>query len=1031
VCGAAVLLAVGIVLLSPGAHRLVVKTSHQQASATVAGATGGAAADKPEPVVRARAVESYGRLPLSFEVNKGQTDPRVKFLSRGSGYSLFLTENEAVLSLRKPSAISHQLSAFSRSKPTGLVTQRSLSSVAALPGNLLPTTEQFKEGFAPRRGPSPDPETQTPAVLRMKLVGANERAKVTGLEELPGKSNYFIGNDPKKWRTNVPNYAKVKYANVYPGIDLVYYGNQGKLEYDFVVSPGADPRSIEFAIIADEQAGSRQKAAGSETESQSAIDNPKSSIPMPLRVAGNGDLVVGTEGGELIFHKPVIYQPHGLASGAGSSLVTRHSSLVEGRYRLDGENHIHFELGAYDRRRPVVIDPTLAYSTYLGGKNTDYGHGIAVDASGNAYVTGTTFSSNFPTTPGAFQTSFGGGEHAFVSKLNATGSALFYSTYLGGSGGDYGSGIAIDASGNAYVTGVTASSNFPTTPGAFQTTYGGGVEDAFVTELNATGSALVYSTYLGGSSTDYGNHLAVDASGSAYVTGGTWSSNFPTTPGAFQTTFVSSIDAFVSKLNASGSALLYSTYLGGVGKPYSMTEALAITVDASGNAYVTGHTDSSNFPTTPGAFQTTYGGGVEDAFVTELNATGSALVYSTYLGGSGGSGGFGIAVDASGNAYVAGGAGANFPTTPGAFQTTYGGADSFVSKLNAAGSALLYSTYLGGRGGPTNYVEAVGIGVDASGNAFVTGQTNSANFPTTPGAFQTTYSGGSADAFVSKLNAAGSALLYSTYLGGSYINVGIGIAVDASGNAYITGRAQSSKFPFPTTPGAFQTTYGGKGDAFVSKFSFGPVAFSKGGVVFFLRTVGTTSFIHHVTMTNTESVPLEITGITLAGTNSSDFVLLQNKCPSSLPAGKSCLIRVAFTPTAEGVRTAWISIADSAPDSPQLILLTGLGTFFDRVPASLSFGSQGVGTTSASETLTLTNAGPTVMTLSRIHIGGVDPGDFAIPTNTCGATLNPKASCTVSVTFTPTATGLRTGRVLIYDSAYGSPQRVSLSGNGT
>jgi hypothetical protein len=721
------------------------------------------------------AQEAYGKLPLSFEANQGQSDSRVKFLSRGSGYSLFLTGNEAVLALKQPGK---KASHGPHLQPASLPTRR--------------------------------PESGSEAVLRMRLVGANATAPVTGLEKLRGSSNYFIGNDPSKWRTNVPNYAKVKYTNVYPGVDLVYYGNQRQLEFDLVVQPGADPKAVRL----DFRAALNGKHAA-------------------LRINNKGDLVVGTKGEEVIFHKPLVYQ-----APTNDETRAADKELIDGKFVLTGTHQVRFQIAAYDRSRPLVIDPTLAYSTYLGGSGLDGGDisgGIAVDGSGNAYVTGFTTSTNFPTTPGAFQTTclsctpgtgFGGA--AFISKLNAAGSALLYSTYLGGSGGaGGGGGIAVDAAGNAYVTGSTNSGDFPTTPGAFQTTFGGGSLDGFVTKLNAAGSTLLYSTYLGGSGQDEGhNGIVVDASGNAYVTGRTFSSDFPITPGAFQTTSGGGSDAFVSKLNAAGSALLYSTYLGG--SNWESSEGIAI--DASGNAYVTGVTFSSNFPTTPGAFQTTSGGGgsrfgFEDAFVSKLNAAGSALLYSTYLGGSSFDESFGIAVDGSGNAYVTGDTGSsNFPTTPGAFRTTFGGGDfdAFVSKLNAAGSALLYSTYLGG-----SVVESgLGIAVDASGSAYVTGFTASSNFPTTPGAFQSTFGGGG-DAFVSKLNAAGSALLYSTYLGRSDRDQGRGIAINASGNAYVRGFTASSNFPvtpgnFPVTPGAFQTTSGGgDGDAFVSKFSFG------------------------------------------------------------------------------------------------------------------------------------------------------------------------------------------------------------------
>src|ERR1035441_8986022 len=520
------------------------------------------AAPRTEPALPPRVMDSYGKLPLSFEANRGQTARQVKFLSRGPGYTLFLTPDAAVLSLHRE---------------------------------------------------------KDNAVLRMKLLGANAPASVTGADALPGKSNYFIGSDPNQWRTNVPTYGAVKYAAVYPGIDLVYHGNQRLLEYDFLVAPGADPQAIGIRFQ-----GARK-----------------------LSVNREGALVIGLGGSEVIEPAPVVYQEIG-----------GQRQTVAGRYVLRGRGRVGFSVAEYDRSQPLVIDPTLVYSTYLGG--SDRANAIAVDASGNAYVTGITWSLNFPTTPGAFQTTLGGAEDAFVTKLNATGSALGYSTYLGGGvcegvidgGSDGGSGIAVDASGNAYVTGTTYSSDFPTTPGAFQTTpvYCSGCYTAFVSKLNATGSALAYSTYLGGSGGDLGYGIAVDASGNAYVTGATGSSNFPTTPGAFQTTpvFCSLCStAFVSKLNATGSALAYSTYLGGSGGDLGY----GIAVDAPGSAYVTGRTDSADFPTTPGAFQTAYEGN-EDVFVSKLNAAGSALVYSTYLGGTGRDDGYGIAVDEIGRAHV-------------------------------------------------------------------------------------------------------------------------------------------------------------------------------------------------------------------------------------------------------------------------------------------------------------------------------------------------------------------------------------------
>ncbi len=691
------------------------------------------------------AVVSYLKLPLRFEANRGQTDKRVRFISRGLGYNVFLTSREAVLVLAAPIANQGQKR-----------------------GERLPS-----EATASPRTP--------PAVVRLDLTGANSHPAITPEDLLPARSNYFIGNDPSKWRTGVPSYAKVRYLDVYPGIDLIYYGNQRRLEHDFVVAPGADPGRITLHLRGVSK----------------------------LRIDG-GDLVIRTAQGELRLLKPEIYQ---------ESQGSRQS--VSGGYVLRGGNRIGFKVAGFDRSRPLVIDPVLSYSTFLGGDYSDQAFGIALDSGGNAYVTGVTFSSDFPVTSGVFQTTLlanidgcsngekvvdSGQGNAFVTKLNSTGTALVYSTYVGGTCADAANAIAVDSSGNAYITGVTGSTNFPTTSGAFQTSKASTHYNAFVTELNPTGTALIYSTYLGGNVIDEGNGIAVDSSGNSYVTGETYSTTFPTTSGAFQTSIPNSNDypsAFVSKFNPTGTALVYSTYLGG----NDGDEAFAIAVDSSDNAYVTGVTDSTNFPTTSGALRTTLGSSNGNAFVTKLNSTGTALLYSTYLGGSGGDNGNGIAVDSSGNAYVTGlTSSTDFPTSAGAFQTALAGTgNAFVTKLNPTGAAPLYSTYLGASGGASGY----SIAVDSSGNAYVTGMTSSTVFPTTSGAIQTTLGTIDGNAFVTELNSTGSGLVYSTYLGGSgnvsagYGDAGFGIAVDSSGNAYVTGQTASANFP--VTPGAFQT----------------------------------------------------------------------------------------------------------------------------------------------------------------------------------------------------------------------------------
>jgi hypothetical protein len=461
----------------------------------------------------------------------------------------------------------------------------------------------------------------------------------------------------------------------------------------------------------------------------------------------------------------------------------------------------------------ISIAGQLIYSTFLGGSGIwDYGYGTAVDTIGNAYITGRTASSDFPTTSGAFDTTINFWD-AFVTKLNVVGSALVYSTYLGGSGADYGYGITVDSAGYAYITGYTESSDFPTTPGAFDTTIGPWW-DVFVTKLNINGSVLIYSTFLGGSNNDFGYAIALNPGGNAYITGWTSSTNFSTTPGAFDTTLNGSNDSFVIKLNAGGSALEYSTYLGG-----SWTDGgSGIAVDEIGNAYVTGVTNSSDFPTTMGVFDNTYNGST-DIFVTKINSNGSALIYSTYLGGTASDCSNDIVVDSSGNTFVTGYTNSfNFPITTSAYDTIHNaGSDAFVTKLNSMGSALIYSTFLGGNGSDIGSA----IALDNIGNAYITGITDSSDFPTTFGTYDPSYNGYE-DVFVTALNSKGTTLFYSTFLGGDTTDCGYGITVDVAGNVYITGYTGSANFPI--TAGAFDSTYnGGYYDGFVSKIYMGIV----------------------------------------------------------------------------------------------------------------------------------------------------------------------------------------------------------------
>jgi len=699
------------------------------------------------PDTKVQAQANYGKLPLNFEVNQGQADAQVKFLARGQGYSLFLTPAEAVLSLKKSQA-------QARISPPS--TKSSVASETA------------------------------GTVLRMQLAGASPAPKVAGKGPLPGRVNYLIGKDPSRWHTQVPTYAKVAYENVYPGVDLVYYGNQGKLEYDFVVAPGADPHAIKLAF----------KGASH------------------IEVSPAGELVLHTANGDIRMHKPVIYQE-----------VQGVRKPISGSYELKEGQTVGFQVAAYDADIPLVIDPVLVYSTYLGGSRGDTGNDIAVDQRGQAYVAGFTNSTDFPTRNALQPVLKGepGDENnvdAFVAKLTADGSALVYSTYLGGDEDETGDGIAVDRRGQAIVTGYTRSTDFPT-HNAFQPTPGSeravpGVErtdrsdrDTFVAQLTADGSAFVYSTYLGGSEEELVHDIAVDRQGQAIVTGYTRSTDYPVM-NAFQPTYGGGfIDGFVTQLTADGRALRYSTYLGGSNDDNSW----GVAVDLLGRISVTGSTSSSNFPTR-NALQPTLrpdqsGGSGSDAFVTQFTANGRELRYSTYLGGSGGDGGLSIAADLLGQVYVTGGtSSADFPTKN-AFQPAFGGGregDAFVAKLTANGRALAYSTYLGG----SNDDSGSGIAVDLRGQASVAGGTQSPDFPTKDALQPTLH--GDVDSFVTQFAASGRALRYSTYLGAR--TSGAAIAVDLLGRAYVAGGTGSAEFP---TVNALQPTLGGNGDAFVLK----------------------------------------------------------------------------------------------------------------------------------------------------------------------------------------------------------------------
>ncbi|MBP6822718.1 MAG: SBBP repeat-containing protein, partial [Acidobacteria bacterium] len=666
---------------------------------------------------------AYGRLPMSFEANQGQANEAVKFISRGHGYQVFLTDDQTVLVLQNVEC------------------------------------SGCKEST-----PSPNSQLPAPNFLRFRLQGARDAA-ITASGLLPGKSNYLIGDDSSRWRTNIPNYSQVEYNEVYPGVAMKFYGTQRSLEYDFEVAPGVDPSGITLSVEGAEK----------------------------IELDESGDLVLHVGGQRIYTRAPVSYQT-----------VAGKQSQVVSRYVLKGGNLIGFEVPSYDRKQPLVIDPVVDFSTFFGGIGSDEGFSIAVDSTGAAYVTGTTYSNNFNTFAPLQTLNRGGKFDAFITKINPAGSAIVYSTYLGGSGEDQGRGIAVNSAGEAYVAGITNSQDF-NTRNPLQATITGLAEDAFVVKVNAAGTDLLFSTYLGGNSIDQAFAIAVTSSGDAVVTGSTVSTNFPT-KNPLQATNRGGADVFVTRLKGDGTQLIYSTYLGGG----LFDEAYGIALDSGGNVYVVGATASNDFNTL-NPFQANNAGAGSDGFLAKINSTGTSLIYSTYLGGTGVDVAYGVAVDANLNAYVTGHTfSTNFPTQSPMQATNHGEADAFVTRFNLNGSALIYSTYLGGALGDFGR----GIVVDAGSQPIITGRTASTDFNVSNPLQATNL--GNVDAFVSKLSINGSALIYSTYLGGALEDLAYGIAIDSTGAVYVTGDTRSTDF---NTQAPLQSASRGGLDAFVTKIN--------------------------------------------------------------------------------------------------------------------------------------------------------------------------------------------------------------------
>lgn len=783
-----------------------------------------------DPAISRTVGELFTALPLCFEKNRGQTDAGVLFLSRGAGHTLFLESTRAT--------------------------------------------------FASQGRPP----------LRVKIAGANHDGKVTGLEPLAGRVHYYHGSDPAHWRTDVPTFGKVRCEGVYDGIDLVYYGNKRELEFDFIVSPRADPSVIQLEF------------EGRDVRLE----------------ADHGDIIARFGDTEVRLRKPYLYQD-----------VDGTRREVGGRFVRKGERCLAFQVDSYDSSRPLVIDPVIVYSTYLGGGSQEIAMGIDVDDEGSAYVAGYTDSVDFPPQSAA-DASLGGSRDAFVTRFNVNGNGLVFSTYLGGSTNDQARALALDPDGFAYVLGLTGSDDFPATPGAFQTNYHGAV-DAFVAKLTSAG-ALVYATYLGGSGEENNvfaiGGIAVNAAGNAFVATYTSSTDFPDTPGAYDGSLSGPSDAVVAKLSDDGSSLVWATYLGGT----LHDVAYGVALDSGDNVYVTGLTRSENFPTTVGAYDRVIGGGscfismipCSDVFVTKFNANGASLAYSTFLGGNRDDYGYAIAVDDQDQAYVTGSINStNFPVSVGAFQTTPGSlGDAFVTKFNASGSDIVYSSFLGGQSGLD---EGYAITVDGHGAAFVAGTALSSLFPTTPDALRTNNLGG--DSFVTKVNVSGTDLEYSTFLGGSSAEGSYGIALDGDNNIYVVGYTDSTNFP--SSGGAYDTSRGGSRDGFVTKLSnipSPPLA-----SLSIAKTDSSDPIVQGVNLTYTLTVtnrgPDDATSVVIEDTLPAgvSFVSASNGCThdngvvtcnlGTLADDASITVQIVVTPLAESVLTNIAVVAANEDDS--------------------------------------------------------------------------------------------------------------------
>jgi len=873
------------------------------------------------------AAATYARLPLVFEENQGQIPAYASFVARGSGYRLLLSADQMSLTL--------------------------------LSGQ--------------RKGARPD-------VISIGMDGIAPDCRIQGDEELPGKANYFIGSDSSKWRTGVRTFGRVAYKGVYPGIDLIFYGNGHGLEYDLVLQPGADPDRIRFWLEGE----------------------------MGARIEESGALRLSTSTGNIRFQPPQVYQD-----------INGRRKKISGRFRLrngqDGRKELTFAVEPYDRSRRLVIDPTLDYSTFLGGTGGDWAGAVAVDNAGNAYITGVTASLDFPATPDAVFPVHDGCTascyDAFVAKINTTGKGLEYATYLGGSADDFGNAIAVDASGNAYVAGATNSTDFPTTGKALQRSFGGTSfdHDAFVTKLNPTGSALAYSTYLGGSGEDWGSGISV-LNGNAYVSGFSASPDFPVTDGAYQTTMEGQGSSFVVKLKTDASAEAFGTFLGEVDL---FDAGGAIVVDTRGNSYVAGITLSSNFPQTAGAFHTPFQLGLaNNLYVLKLNASGTALAYSALIGGAGANN---IAVDPGGNAYVSATAGTFFPVSPGAIDQSCD-AGVLILKLNPTGSSLSTAAHLC----PDRFWP-VGVAVDAAHNIIFGAYSDATNLSTTVASMFPLKTSPCcfSDVVLGKLTADGGALSYLTYFGGKSGDSPNGLAQDSAGNVFLAGYSNSTSFPIKH---ALQTTNAGGGDSFLSEFSLptNGISIWPANLAFSAEGIGNTSAAMDVTIANLSSSSLAFSGIVASG----DFSVSSNGCGTELIPGARCVVGVTFTPQLGGLRTGLLTITDDS--GAENVKLSGRGASVPVVAFSTANQiNTAYGVTSPPFPITLTNVGTRALIITEMSLTG---GGFNFgPTTNCFNPVAPLASCTVYVTYTGYGPGNTS--LTFVDNGLATPQSFGLTGN--